>query len=80
MIEGEVGEGAMEDLLQRMREKRSYNDIKNLWVKDSSGHIHKNLKRPIIKPLESLPNPDKSFSSVFITPAAPVICPVLFGV
>ena len=55
------GEGALEDLLQRMREKRSYNDIKNLWVKDSSGHIHKNVKRPIIKPLESLPNPDKSF-------------------
>ena len=26
------GEGAMEDLLQRMREKRSYTDVKNLWV------------------------------------------------
>ena len=55
------GEGAMEDLLQRMREKRSYNDVKNLWVKDSTGYIHKNPKRPIIKPLESLPNPAKSF-------------------
>ncbi len=55
------GEGAMEDLLQRMREKRSYNDVKNLWVKDSTGHIHKNDKRPVIRPLESLPNPAKSF-------------------
>ena len=55
------GEGAMEDLLQRMREKKSYNDIKNLWVKDATGHIHKNEKRPVIRPLESLPNPDKSF-------------------
>ena len=55
------GEGAMEDLLQRMREKKSYNDIKNLWVKDTTGHIHKNEKRPVIRPLESLPNPDKSF-------------------
>ena len=54
------GEGAMEDLLQRMREKRSYNDVKNLWVKDASGHIHKNDKRPVIRPLESLPAPDKS--------------------
>ena len=54
------GEGAMEDLLQRMREKRSYNDVKNLWVKDASGHIHKNDKRPLIRPLESLPAPDKS--------------------
>ncbi len=54
------GEGAMEDLLQRMREKRSYTDIKNLWVKDASGHVHKNLKRPVIRPLESIPHPDKS--------------------
>jgi len=54
------GEGAMEDLLQRMREKKPYNDIKNLWVKDATGHIHKNDKRPVIRPLESLPNPDKS--------------------
>ena len=54
------GEGAMEDLLQRMREKRSYTDVKNLWVRDASGHVHKNPKRPVIKPLESLPRPDKS--------------------
>ena len=44
-----------------MREKKSYNDIKNLWVKDATGYIHKNEKRPVIRPLESLPNPDKSF-------------------
>jgi len=55
------GEGAMEDLLQRMREKKSYDDVKNLWVKDSNGNIHKNAKRPVIRPLESLPNPAKSF-------------------
>ena len=54
------GEGAMEDLLQRMREKRTYIDIKNLWVKDALGHVHKNDKRPVIRPLESLPKPDKS--------------------
>jgi radical SAM superfamily enzyme YgiQ (UPF0313 family) len=54
------GEGAMEDLLQRMREKRSYIDVKNLWVKDATGYVHKNPKRPVIKPLESLPHPDRS--------------------
>ena len=54
------GEGAMEDLLQRMREKRSYTDVKNLWVKDATGYVHKNDKRPVIRPLESLPRPDKS--------------------
>ncbi len=55
------GEGAMEDLLQRMREKRSYTDVKNLWVKDKDGNVHKNSKRPVIRPLENLPNPDKSY-------------------
>ncbi len=54
------GEGAMEDLLQRMREKRSYTDIKNLWVKDATGYVHKNPKRPLIRPLESLPHPDRN--------------------
>ena len=54
------GEGAMEDLLQRMREKRPYTDVKNLWVKDATGYVHKNDKRPVIRPLESLPRPDKS--------------------
>jgi radical SAM superfamily enzyme YgiQ (UPF0313 family) len=54
------GEGALEGLVQRMRAKRSYNDVKNLWVKDASGHIHKNDKRPLIRPLESLPAPDKT--------------------
>jgi len=54
------GEHAMEDLLNRMREKKSYTDVKNLWVKDSTGFIHKNDKRPVIRPLESLPHPDKS--------------------
>jgi len=54
------GEGAMEDLLQRMREKRPYTDVKNLWVKDATGYVHKNDKRPVIRPLESLPRPDKA--------------------
>jgi len=54
------GEGAMEELLNRIREKRSYNNIKNLWVKDTLGQVHKNPKRPLIRPLESLPDPDKS--------------------
>ena len=54
------GEGAMEDLLDRMKNKLPYTDIKNLWVRDASGKIHKNPKRPVIRPLDSLPRPDKS--------------------
>jgi radical SAM superfamily enzyme YgiQ (UPF0313 family) len=57
-----IGEGemALEELLQRLKEKRSYTDIENLWVKDGSGKIHKNPKRPLIKPLDFLPPPDKT--------------------
>ena len=62
------GEGAMEDLLQRMREGKPYNDVKNLWVKDASGHIHKNDKRPVIKPLESFSASSNSSKSSCGTP------------
>ena len=57
-----VGEGeeALEELLQRLKEKSSYADIKNLWVKDGSGKIHRNPKRLLIKSLDTLPPPDKT--------------------
>ena len=54
------GEEPLEELLQRLEEKRSYTDVKNLWVRDASGKIHKNIKRPIISSLDSLPTADKS--------------------
>ena len=46
------GEGAMEDLLDRMKNKLPYTNIKNLWVRDASGKIHKNAKRAVIRPLD----------------------------
>jgi len=54
------GEEPLEEMLQRIEDKRPFTDVKNLWVRDASGKIHKNLKRPIIKSLDSLPNADKA--------------------
>ena len=54
------GEEPLEELLQRLEEKRPYTDVKNLWVRDAEGKIHKNPKRPIIKSLDTLPTADKS--------------------
>ena len=54
------GEEPLEELLQRLEQKRPYTDVKNLWVRDAEGKIHKNPKRPIIKSLDTLPTADKS--------------------
>ncbi len=54
------GEEPLEELLQRLEKKQSYTDVKNLWVRDASGKIHKNNKRPIISTLDILPTADKS--------------------
>jgi radical SAM superfamily enzyme YgiQ (UPF0313 family) len=54
------GEEPLEELLQRLEKKQSYTDVKNLWVRDASGKIHKNNKRPIISSLDTLPTADKS--------------------
>ena len=54
------GEEPLAEVLQRLEEKQSYTDVKNLWVKDDSGKVHKNPKRPIIKSLDSIPFGDKT--------------------
>lgn len=51
------GEGALLDLLNRMDEGKDFTDIKNLWVKQD-GKIYKNLLRPIIENIDTLPFPD----------------------
>ena len=54
------GEEPLAELLERIEQKRSFTDVKNLWVRDKSGKIHKNPKRKIIKSLDDLPTGDKS--------------------
>jgi anaerobic magnesium-protoporphyrin IX monomethyl ester cyclase len=54
------GEEALAELLEKMGKKESTLNIRNLWVKDQKGNIHKNPLRPLIKDLDTLPFADKS--------------------
>ncbi|KKS16424.1 MAG: Radical SAM domain protein, partial [Parcubacteria group bacterium GW2011_GWB1_41_6] len=57
-----VGEGeeAFAELLEGMEKKQDIGAIKNLWVKDKNGEIHKNELRPLLKDLDKMPFADKS--------------------
>lgn len=52
------GEGAIIDLLERLKKGKSIDKIKNLWVKKGN-KIIKNPPRPLIGNLDSLPFPDR---------------------
>jgi radical SAM superfamily enzyme YgiQ (UPF0313 family) len=55
-----VGEGeeAILELMNNLQQKKSINDIANLWVKQGD-QIYKNPLRPLILDLNSLPAPDR---------------------
>lgn len=50
------GEGAIVELVEALRDKRPYHNIRNLWIKHESG-ICKNPMRPLLTDLDSLPSP-----------------------
>ncbi len=51
------GEGALSDLLKNLSSNKPVDDIENLWVKDSTGVIHKNRLRALIQ-LDEMPYQD----------------------
>jgi anaerobic magnesium-protoporphyrin IX monomethyl ester cyclase len=53
------GEGAIVELLARLRDKQPYYDVQNFWFKDKQGKIHKNEVRELVKNLEDLGFPDR---------------------
>jgi anaerobic magnesium-protoporphyrin IX monomethyl ester cyclase len=54
------GEQAMVELLDRMQQGLSFNDVRNFWFKDrETGEIHKNEQRPLVNDLDSLGFPDR---------------------
>jgi radical SAM superfamily enzyme YgiQ (UPF0313 family) len=54
------GEGAIVELLDRMRDGRDYYDVRNFWFKRrDTGEIVKNEVRPIVGDLDSLGFPDR---------------------
>lgn len=58
------GEGAMVDLANRMERGETVKDIKNLWIKQD-GNIYKNEIRPFISDLDTIPFPDRKFTSKY---------------
>lgn len=49
------GEYAMLDLVTRLEQQQSIDDIPNLWIKKADGTILKNEMRPLIADLDALP-------------------------
>lgn len=58
------GEGAITDLVTRMRDGKNYIDIENLWINNGS-HIIRNPMRPLIQDLDSLPFPSYGNDSFY---------------
>jgi len=54
------GEEAMLELADHMQSGKDITGIKNLWVKDNEGNVHKNELRPLISDIDSHPFPDRS--------------------
>ena len=57
IIRGEA-EYAMVNLFERLRKKKPYTDLKNLWIKTKNGKLHKNECGDLIQNLDELPYPD----------------------
>jgi radical SAM superfamily enzyme YgiQ (UPF0313 family) len=54
------GEGAIVELLDRLRDGKDYHDVQNFWFKRrDTGEIVKNEQRPLVKNLDSLGFPDR---------------------
>ena len=51
------GEIALSKLIKKIEQGDRFNDIPNLWIKNSDGSITKNLVGPLIN-MDDLPNPD----------------------
>jgi len=56
-----IGEGEFPvlELVERLENGKTYEDIANLWIKKPDGQIVKNPLRPLIQDLDALPLPDR---------------------
>ncbi len=61
------GEQAIVDLVDAIEKKKSFNKIKNLWVRNpDTGEIIKNPVRPLVDNIDSIPLPDYDIEDHFI--------------
>lgn len=69
-----IGEGeyAFLDLVKRLEGKKDISKIRNLWVKDKTGNIHKNLIRELVKNLDVFPFYDRDLLSKYSHYRAPM--------
>ncbi|MBN1517016.1 radical SAM protein [Candidatus Sumerlaeota bacterium] len=62
------GEAALVEIAERIAEKRPFNDVANLCMRDAQGEIIHNARRPLITELDALPWPDfDRQSQIYIT-------------
>ncbi|MBX2817433.1 MAG: B12-binding domain-containing radical SAM protein [Saprospiraceae bacterium] len=54
VLHGE-GEHTLKELVEAAGQGENYTDVKGLSYKDAEGEIHKNLKRPVLRDLDTLP-------------------------
>ncbi len=60
------GEGAILDLVKTIEKEKSFDKIKNLWIRKSNGTIAKNPVRNLINDLDSLPLSDYDLENHYI--------------
>ncbi len=53
------GEGAIQDIVQCLENRRSLDAIPNLWVRRPDGSVARNDVRPLVEDLDTLPFPDR---------------------
>jgi len=53
------GEGAIQDIVERLRNGGNLETVSNLWVRRPDGSIARNEVRPLIEDLDTLPFPDR---------------------
>lgn len=57
---------ALPEFIERLEEGKDVSDVKNFWVRDKHGTIHKNPLRPTVENLDSLPPPAYDLDSEFV--------------
>jgi len=53
------GDEAVPELVEALEAGGDHRTIRNIWVKDPDGRVHRNALRPLLQDLDSLPYPDK---------------------
>ena len=56
---------AILEIAERISNNQPLYDVLNVWIKDDKGVLHKNIERPLVQDLDSLPFPDYDPQTTF---------------